>query len=136
MADGADIEEQKKREEQELAKLDSWIEGFRTTNLGLMCELEQIAPVDTGHARIEHAMEFLENAGIITRRQRLEEQLAWEKSLRKQLVPLAQRAREMIAERQRVAREQAVAQKAAAQRGQKRSSLILPGGAGGATRPT
>lgn len=101
--------------EHELNKLDTRIEGLREQNLLMLQQIHNAGlGVDHAGARIEKFSEFLEEAGIITKEQRLREQEVWELHLRKSLQSMVQRVE-----------QNARAQGAAVRR---QSGLILPGG--------
>ena len=71
------------------AKLDRRVMGLREQNLRFLHQLGQAgAAVDLSTARVEAAMQFLVDLGIITPMQLLEEQEKWELHLRTQLKPM------------------------------------------------
>jgi phage shock protein A len=83
-------------------KLERQIATLRTTNAGLTNEIESLGgQVDVATARVEFLMNWLEEQGVISKMQRLEEQMQWEKGFKPQLVRVRDGLREAHQQAQR-----------------------------------
>ena len=82
------------------------VKMLRDTNASLVQEIESIVgpgAIDLGTARFEHFVGYLVDIGLLSDEQHATEALAWEHSLKSQLVPSVQKARELA--RQAAARD-------------------------------
>lgn len=113
----------------ELEKLQRKINQLRVTNSGLMNEIEKYdGSLEISIARIEHFIGFLVAEGVLSEMKQCEEQEKWERSLRRQLIPVRDRLRETFFEKRdrlkKLAKQQA---KAAAEPNEESvPKLIIP----------
>lgn len=83
------------KDDKELEKQARKVSQLRSTNAGLMSEIEQLGgELDITTARLEHFIQTLFELGVISGEQLLNEQESWERSLRGQLVPVRDKLRE------------------------------------------
>jgi hypothetical protein len=78
---------------------------LRVQNAGMVNQIEQLgAHIEPMTARLEHFMDFLLTAGILTEIQLWQERLTWEEEFRLQLQETLQVVRNMAADRAEKAR--------------------------------
>lgn len=116
-------------DEKEKEKLSRKVHQLRTTNSGLMGEIEQYGgQMDVAIARLEHLIGELVDLGILTTEQMLIEAEKWERSLRTQLIPVRDRLREAHEQRLEELRKERERRKAFPLASDKKDApkLILP----------
>ena len=78
----------------ELTETEKKIVSLKTSNLRMLNDLKNVGVgAELGIPRLEHFINNLRQLGIITYEQQLEEELDWQKSLRKQLQPTYQQVK-------------------------------------------
>jgi hypothetical protein len=109
-------------------KLDRKIDMARTTNAGLVREIEMLGgDVDLATARVEFLMHWLEEAGVVTPLQRRQEQLAWEQGLRPQLIAMRDNRKAAVQQRVEEQKRRLAASKPPDEKPPEGPKLIIPG---------
>lgn len=86
--------EEQQEELRAIKRLELKIAGLRETNTKLINEIAMAGgSVDVSSARVEKLTTWLVEKNLITEKEKLEEQASWELHLRKQLLPVVDKAR-------------------------------------------